>query len=365
MICAAGIVSGKEIMSLHLLRELKSRGHECQCIMSSWGSEDFRDRLRALGIPFFNIRIGFISKTLTWSAMRMTLIQGFYLPGLLIRFMSIRQKLRPDLMIHTNFHHAFLLYPALPKRNNIYWSHEIIANSRFYRFLFQLFYRKVGTFVCVSDAAATSLTALIGAERVKTIKNGTFISGEVTTHRKANGPMVLAIIGQVAKSKGHEVLLEALAGIPRNKYILRIIGSGDAAYLAGLKKLIDQKGLVANIVWMGFLKDANKIYEGVDAVIVPSIFPDPYPTTVMESGLRAIPVVASAIGGLPEMVSEGVNGFLAEPENLESLRAAIEKLIDHQDFDMIKDQSRVLASKNFSMETFANNFQNLIVASRL
>src|SRR5689334_22663611 len=130
LICGAGIVSGKEIMSLALLKGLKERGHECICVSSSWGSPLFRSRLTELGIPYRIFRIGFISKTLQWEAIRMSLHQLLYLPGLYLNYLRLMRSERPDLVIHTNFHHVFLLLPVL-SRKNVYWSHEIVGQSRF------------------------------------------------------------------------------------------------------------------------------------------------------------------------------------------------------------------------------------------
>src|SRR5438045_494573 len=76
IVCGAGIVSGKENIVLQLLKELVSRGHSCYCITSDWGSPDFKKKLKNIGVPFTSIRIGFISKTLSWRAIRMTLHQA-------------------------------------------------------------------------------------------------------------------------------------------------------------------------------------------------------------------------------------------------------------------------------------------------
>ena len=360
LVCGAGIVSGKEIMSLHLLREMKRRGHECFCIVSSWGSDDFRSRLTEIGVPFYNLRIGFISKTLTWSAIRMTMIQAFYLPGLLIKYSFLNRKLNPDIVIHTNFHHSFLLYPVLGGRRNIYWSHEILSDKTFYKRLFQLFDKKISCFVSVSEAVAFSLRNLIGSEKVCIVKNGTTASQNFIPPKNGS-KLVLAIVGQVSKHKGHEVLLEALRSVAKSTFVLDIVGQGNKEYESHLKSLITQFGLTENCNWRGFIRNPEEIYKGIDVVIVPSIFPDPYPTIVMEAGLRGIPVIASAIGGLVEMVVNDVNGFLVEAGDPESLRLAIQKIIDYPEIEVLRRNTLRFSSDNFKIESFANNFESLIV----
>lgn len=361
LICGAGIVSGKEIMSLHLLKELKRKGHNCFCIVSSWGSNDFRERLNEIEVPLYNLRIGFISKTLTWSAMRMSFIQVFFLPGLLVRYFFLKRRLKPDVVIHTNFHHTFLLYPVLGGVRNLYWSHEILSTSSFYKRLFQLFDRKIERFVSVSEAVALSLREFVSDMKVIVVRNGTTHVGSATLQNPNHSQLVLAVIGQVAKHKGHEVLLEALSQIPKNAFILQIIGSGSPFYERHLRMLITKYSLTDQILWRGFVKDPSEIYAGVDLVIVPSIFPDPFPTIVMEAGVRGIPVIASAIGGLPEMIVEGKNGFLFASGNPEALSNKITEVLNFEDFASLKKQCFDFASRNFTIERFVISFENILI----
>ncbi len=361
LICGAGIVSGKEIMSLHLLNELKERGHQCFCIMSSWGSPDFRERLKAMNVESFDLRIGFISKTLNWSSIRMTLIQGLHMPGLLLNFIRLRNRIKPDVIIHTNFHHIFLLYPVIPKKKNIYWSHEIIVNSPFYKKLFGFFDNRVDYFVAVSEAVANSLRDILGKQKIRTIKNGINSPKAFSTTRNRQEPFVLGIIGQVAATKGHDVLFKALGDLDPARFRLKIVGTGDIDYILALKAMADKLGFGNSCLWSGYVKDTNEIYSDIDIAIVPSIIPDSYPTIVMEAGLRGIPVAASSIGGLAEMIHDGVNGFLAEPGNSEALRYAIDSIMNVPDFDKLKKQTLEFASKTFQLERFGAEFEKLLI----
>jgi glycosyltransferase involved in cell wall biosynthesis len=363
VICAAGIVSGKEIMTLHLLRELKSRGHLCFCILSTWGSDDFRQRLKGLGVSFYNLRIGFISKTLTWSAMKMTMIQAWHMPLLLVKYFVLKRKLRPDVVIHTNFHHAFLLYPLLRSKYGIYWSHEIIPNSRFYRWLFNLFNRKIDIFVGVSGAVASSLSSLMAGANVTTIRNGITLPERMLSGGNS-GRFTLAIIGQISKNKGHEVLLHALAGLHQQKIVLKIFGSGNKAYVAKLTQMITELELERVCELCGFVSDTDKLYEAIDLVVVPSIIPDSYPTIVMEAGVRGVPVVGSKIGGIPEMIDEGINGYLVEAGNSDELRDVILRTMNGTDLRGMRESTRQLSVERFDVGCFGGFFERLILEKR-
>jgi glycosyltransferase involved in cell wall biosynthesis len=359
VICGAGIVSGKEIMTLHLLEGLKRKGHEVFCITSDWGSLDFKKRMDDLSIPFSSLRIGFISKTFTFSAMWMTFDQLIRVPVLYFKFARLMRKQKADVIIHTNFHHVFLLYPLLPSCRNIYWSHELVSASKFYERLFKLFSRKVSLFIGVSQAVSDSLNRILGGQKVRTVKNG-LPTPEFLQEPKKKTHFVLSIIGQISPLKGHEMLLRAIAILSRKRsdIKLRIVGGGNLSYIEGLKLLSTELGIQNLIEWTGVLTDQNSIYEDVDFAIVPSTQPDSYPTVVMEANFRGIPVIASDIGGLPEMIKEGYNGFLFKANDVLSLSEVLENKVTRN--PNLRNQSREFAMKSFRIEDFASNFENLL-----
>jgi glycosyltransferase involved in cell wall biosynthesis len=358
-ICAAGMVSGREIVTLHLLRAMKERGHECFCIVSSWGSDDFRHRLRTLEVPFINMRIGFISKRLTVPAVLMTTLQAYYWPGLLVRYLAYKKRSKPDVIIHTNFHHSFLLYPLMNRGKDIYWSHEILPINKFYTNLFKRLSTRIYSFVAVSDAVAIPLRQFAGEACVRVIKNGVIIPGAPLAAHKPSKVFTIAIIGQVSAHKGHDILVRALRHISQDRYVLRIFGSGSDVFKVQLQRLMDEMGIAENCIWEGYVKDIDELYKGVDLVVVPSISADPYPTTVMEASIRAIPVVGSDSGGLPELIQNDVNGYVFKSGDSEALKEAIEKVIYHPDLAGLRDRTVGFARNRFSVAKFADAFEKL------
>jgi glycosyltransferase involved in cell wall biosynthesis len=358
LLCAAGIVSGKEIMSLHLLREMKSRGHTPFCAVSSWGSNDFLQRLREAGVEHGRLRMGFISKTFNWSAIRMTLVQMLYLPSLWIQYVRIVRSFKPDVIVHTNFHHVFLLYPFLDKSLTWYWSHEVTGNSDFYRHLFRLFEFRLTGFIGVSQVVVKSLQRILVSKPVFVINNGILVpdNNSQVKRRLDSSVLVLGIVGQVSPHKGHAVLIKALSQLKLVNWKLRIFGKGTPDDEGFLRKTIVDSGLSENCEWMGFVKDTNEIYRSIDVLVVPSLFQDPFPTTVMEAGVRAIPVVGSTAGGIPEMVKEGVNGFLFDSGNADDLTLVLQKVIKWEVTDDWSDHCKAYARERFGMERFANIF---------
>jgi glycosyltransferase involved in cell wall biosynthesis len=363
LICGAGMVSGKEIMSLALMRELQRRGHKCSCITSSWGSALFRSRLKEIGVPYHTLRIGFISKTWEWKAMKTNLIQLAYMPGLYFSFLRLMRKEKPDLVIHTNFHHAFLLSPVIFWRS-YYWSHEIIPDSKFYRRLFRLLSRRMELFIAVSQAAGNSLVNILSSGKVVVVRNGIADPAGDRNEFKSTG--TIAIVGQVSADKGHGLLISALRtiidAVPDVR--LNIVGTGDPRFIATIKKRISDLEIERNLNWVGYVEDKASMYEGMDAVVVPSIFPDPYPTVVMESSFFGVPVVAADIGGIPEMVVEGVNGFLFRASDEDSLAKVLTRFLTKVDRQALGESSRKFALTNFALDRFVDQFEALLLNNR-
>ncbi|HEY0386659.1 MAG TPA: glycosyltransferase, partial [Pyrinomonadaceae bacterium] len=112
-ICGAGTVSGREIATLNLIAGLRERGHDVRCVASTWGDGRFQQRLEAMAVKHVSLPLGFISKTLSWSAVRMSLDQLRRVPGLWRGYRRYVREFRPEAVVQSNFHHIFMLWPLL------------------------------------------------------------------------------------------------------------------------------------------------------------------------------------------------------------------------------------------------------------
>ena len=111
--------------------------------------------------------------------------------------------------------------------------------------------------------------------------------------------------------KGIDFLLQEIQSLPRDKYELFIAGEGDTALSTKEFKQREYPGC-ASVHWLGFIQSAE-LFQKIDLLVVPSIWQEPFGRVIVEAYSAGIPVLASRVGGIPEIVRENVTGFLFDP----------------------------------------------------
>ena len=352
-------------MALELAEGLQRSGISVQIVTSRWGSAEFSRRANHFGFDVTRLWLGLISIDPRFENIRMTLDQLFHWPALALGYGRFLKQFQPKAAIHTNWHHALLLWPFLTKNRDVFWLHEILPRSPQYRWVFQWLSRKVKRFVAVSQAAAASLLALgIPESQISVVYNGLTdpISAPSAT-KKCQRPLIIGIVGQIAPWKGHEDLLQAfsLVAAKHRAARLHVFGRGTDAYEECLRERVRQLALEGLVDWKGFVRDRAEIFGDLAVLAVPSLYGDPLPTTAIEAAFFAVPVVASRIGGLPEIVEHGQTGYLYDAGKIEELANYVEALLTNQVLAMeIGRNARKRAISVFSQERFVREFTELL-----
>jgi glycosyltransferase involved in cell wall biosynthesis len=145
------------------------------------------------------------------------------------------------------------------------------------------------------------------------------------------GAPLIGYIGLITKRKGVDHLVRAMAGV-RGAFPdarLFIIGGNrpeDEQYSASIKGLVDGLGLNEAVIFTGVLADAARAINSLDVVVLPSL-EERCSRTLLEAIACEKPVVATSVGGTPEVVEDGVNGLLVAPEDPGALSEAIIRLL--------------------------------------
>ena len=365
VVCAGGIVSGKEIMALELVTGLQNAGYQVEVVSSCWGNEEFLQRLHASRVHTFLMRLGFISATFSAAAIRMTLHQLCYWPGLLFAWARFLRRFRIEKVIHTTWHHLLLLSPLLDRSRDIYWAHEVLPSSPQYRVVFRRLQPRIQYFIAVSKVVAESLLRLgIDPGKVRVVHNGIHdpVDGLSITGRAARCPRI-AIAGQVGEWKGHDDLLMAFSILQREhpECELHIIGRGSDDYERKLKALVSELRLTKKVIWRGFVSDKRDIYNGIDVCVVPSRFQEPFGMTAVEAGFFRIPVIATCQGGLVEIIDDKVTGFLVSPRCPSELAARLSELLKNDNLrNEMGERARFKMLSDFGRDNFLSAFRRVL-----
>ncbi|MBF0167233.1 MAG: glycosyltransferase family 4 protein [Alphaproteobacteria bacterium] len=146
---------------------------------------------------------------------------------------------------------------------------------------------------------------------------------------------VIATVSMLRPDKGLEHLIGALAILQDAGLSARLVLTGSATgegegYEAFLKAEVGRLGLAGRVVFPGYCTDVAAILAAADAVAVPSII-EAQGRITAQALAAGKPVVASRVGGLPELVKDGKTGLLVEPGNAGALAQALRRLIEEDD----------------------------------
>ncbi len=190
---------------------------------------------------------------------------------------------------------------------------------------------KVDQFVAPSRYLAERYGANgIERERIAVIRNGIDLE-RFKPAPKDNTVLTLGFIGYLGAHKGVDVLLQALSRSDCEKVRLVIVGDGVMA--ERLKALCRELQLERVVTFLGHVANQHiaDLYAQLDALVVPSVWPENSPVTITEAMASGLPVIASDIGGIGELVEDGITGFLVPPKDSDALAERIEHLLARPD----------------------------------
>jgi glycosyltransferase involved in cell wall biosynthesis len=183
-----------------------------------------------------------------------------------------------------------------------------------------------------------------------------------TLHDDYRIPETSPIVGVVARleaEKGHRTLVDAwplvLAAHP--EAWLLIVGEGSERN--ALEAQAASLGISGRVVFTGRREDVPAVTAALDVAVLPS-YREAQGLSVLEAMALSRPVVASNVGGIPEMIDDGVSGLLVPPGDCEALAAAIIRLLsDHPLADMIAKRGHDLVHNRFCIELMTNSIEAL------
>lgn len=196
--------------------------------------------------------------------------------------------------------------------------------------------RRAAALLTVSRSLARHMTSLGYPEsRIHVVPNGVPPADKL---RDASPPCEKWCLGAVAlfrPRKGLEVLLDALAMLKQQGLAVRLRAVGPfetSAYEAAIHAQVERLGLQADIDWVGFTSDVASELQRMDLFVLPSLFGEGLPMVVLEAMAAGVPVVGTAVEGVPEAITHGLHGVIARPGDAQDLASCIGRVV-HGELD--------------------------------
>lgn len=239
-----------------------------------------------------------------------------------------------------------------------------VSQNAFFRWLFRSSFGSAARILVLSPEFAGALQEMgYPGDRVATVSS-LFDSAEIPTIETLKDPdrATLLFLSRLVPHKGAELVIDAFALLLPEFPNLRLLIAGDGPLKSGLERRAVGLGVMARLEFLGFVQGSEKVNAlGRAGIFVfPATATEGCPVAVLEAMGTGLPIVCSGAGGLSEIVTDGVNGIVAEPPTADSVASAIRQLLVNPDLTSdIGNRNRVVAWGQYEARVVTRKFEAL------
>lgn len=172
----------------------------------------------------------------------------------------------------------------------------------------------------------------------------------------SNAELVVGILGRLSPVKGHRYFIQSAAEVLKSFRSVKFLIAGEDAQVKAyrLKDLVRGMGISDKFIFTERMDDPRKIISLMDIGVVASIGSETVCRVALEYMALGKPVVGTDINGIPEVIKNGINGFIVKPKNSTSMADAILELLkDKEKREKFGKAGRNLVENEFSLDNFA------------
>jgi glycosyltransferase involved in cell wall biosynthesis len=171
--------------------------------------------------------------------------------------------------------------------------------------------------------------------------------------------MVIGVVSKLWEGKGHAVLIEAFKELKKELKDIRLVIVGEGDLYDRLVNLVHRYELGDSVLFTGFQMDVSEIIATFDVAVLPSFF-EGMGRVLLEAMAMEKPVVASRVGGIPDLVEDGVNGFLVHSGDVKGLAKTLKKTItDKKLARKMGKEGRKKISEQFSSDIMVRSIEKV------
>jgi len=372
-LCTPG---GAERQLVTLARALTARGHECS-IAALFPGSDLASELPAWGIGFHELRVPF-QRDFVGAGTRVArlirrgkfdVVQAHLLSASIASGLSRTLAAGPArvVVLHN------LDYEICPAGT---------IRQKALRSLHRLSLRRLTDgIVAVSDSVARHYRNEMGIRRITAIPNSielgsppeTFLAGREKIRKELGleeGTDLLAYSARMVKQKGHLLLVRTLELLRRRGVVPKAVLIGSGPLEPEIRAAIKSAGLESQVIMTGNIPYAEALRHiaAADLFVSPSS-QEGFPLALGEAMALGVPMVATSVGGVPELIEDGVSGLLAPPDGPEALANAVARVLADRDLrQRLRGAAPERVQKHFTPAVVAERWEtyfNELIASRV
>ena len=349
---------GQERGNIQVFRCLKEVGIDSLFVTRKrYGDLSIQPILDQLGLNWTTATyLGRLSRGMsirTWMELIIDSIRGT------IDFIGIIRRYKPT---HIHVCNDRMIVPFIP----LLWLFRLPIVYRFgdvpetHRWFFRLTWRllikpRIVAFVCISHFIRDKLLSLgVPQKKIFLIYNS---PPERPSSSKKSGRKIkpfdgytLLYIGQISKDKGVDVLIYAVVELCRRRSDVRLLIAGDYSwrnpFASELIDFVEKDGLSSSIEFLGYVEAIPDLLAISDVHVCPSVWEEPLGNVVVEAKQARVPSVVFPSGGLPELISHKIDGYICTSKTVEALINGIEYFLGLDPSERKKMGENASASMN-------------------
>lgn len=348
-------ISGVAVLGMQLLPALQKRGYEF-IIVTSHGRFDLPNRTRFRNIPIY--RFPFHTVLLERNLGKVKTVTQ--------RVAELKQTFKPDL-VHINSSEPSIFFhlhtDAMDSASTLVTVHLFLTHNYGTNTLYGRVLQSANWVTAVSRAILRDVRLYLPEVTLRSsvIHNGLMTPSLEPTPLPFASPHLLCL-GRVSVEKGFDLAVDAFALLLQHFPSVRMVVAGNGTARSDLQRRAVQLGIDDAIEFIGWIapEKVPELINKATVVVMPSRWHEPFGLVALQAAQMARPVVATSVGGLPEVILHKRTGLLVEKENSTKLAEQIAFLLENPDDAIQMGQAaRQRAQRMFSLERLVDDYDAL------